>query len=150
MPHTTESNVRSAIVHTEITIAADRQAVYDFFVNDFGMWFYADENARDETPGYFEAKVGGIVFFKLPDNGFNELARVTMLKPGKKIRLKGDFTMPNAVLANVTIAFEDAAEGTRVAIEHRQIGEFADSDPAEFEAGWYDGLEKLKQLIEAE
>lgn len=140
--------VRAAVVQTEITINAKPAAVYDAFVHRCGEWFYENEQTRTATPSRMENRVGGNFSMILPDGGENLLATVTMLKPGWKIRLRGDCTMPNAFVANMTVTFHEAGEGTRVHIEHRMAGEFEDDLPAGFEEGWADGLSKLKALIE--
>ena len=49
----------------------------------------------------------------------------------------------------VELEFHEDGAGTRVHISHRMAGEFYDEMPSEFEEGWQDGLQKLKQLVEA-
>jgi uncharacterized protein YndB with AHSA1/START domain len=71
-----------------------------------------------------------------------------MLKPGQKIRMRGDCTMPQAVLMNMTISFDDTEGGTLVSMDHRMFGEFDDCAPAEFEAGWQHVLDNLRDLVE--
>ncbi len=143
--------VRAAVVQTEIEIAAEPAKVYDAYVNRFGDWFYENEESRTSRPARFENKIGGLCYMELPEGGANVLATVTMLKPGWKIRMSGDCTIPNAYIGNMTITFHPSdkhAGGTRVHIEHRMAGEFADDLPAGFEEGWADGLSKLKALVE--
>jgi DNA-binding transcriptional ArsR family regulator len=149
---TLPSPARIASVQTEIVINAPRQRVYDTFMHRPGDWFYPDEASRRSKSMHLEPRVGGR-FYMRDEEGVkkgdeNLLAVITLMRPERKIRMSGDFTMPNALLANVTIAFEDAGTGTRVHIDHRMLGEFADGDPGEFEAGWRDGLEKLKRACE--
>jgi len=144
-----EQPARSAIVNTQIRIEAPKQEVFDIFFDRAKDWFYESEETKDVRPTQLEKQVGGRFYMQLPDGGANLLAIVTMIKPGHKVRMCGDFTMPNAFLANVTIAFEDDAGATIVKIEHRMTGEFEDSTPKEFEEGWYAGLEVLKKVAEA-
>ncbi len=86
---------------------------------------------------------------ELPDGGFNSLAEITMIKPNKSIRMRGDCTIPSAMVINMTITFEEEAGVTTVKVDHRMSGEFDDDLPAGFEEGWLDGLQKLKALVEA-
>lgn len=140
--------VRAAVVQTEIRIDAPPARVYDAFIERFADWFYENEESRKATPSRLENHVGGRCSMLLPDGGENLIATVTMLKPGKKIRLRGDCTVPSAFIANMTIAFDPTDGGTRVHVEHRMAGEFADDLPAGFEEGWADGLGKLKGLFQ--
>lgn len=141
--------VRAAVVRTEISINAKPTEVYDAFVHRCGEWFYENEETRTATPSRMEHRVGGNFSMMLPNGGENLIATVTMLKPGWKIRLRGDCTMPNAFVANMTVTFHEAGAGTRVHVEHRMAGEFEDDLPAGFEEGWADGLSKLKALLES-
>ena len=146
---TIDSPARIAVATCEVHIAADPQKVYDLFLNEPQNWFYESEESKAKTPTRCQNEIGGKFYIELPDGGYNTIGELTMLKPGKKIRMRGDCTMPQAVLMNMTIAFEETDGGTRVSIYHRMFGEFDDSAPAEFEAGWQDGIDKLKILAEA-
>ncbi|MCA9271651.1 MAG: SRPBCC domain-containing protein [Phycisphaerales bacterium] len=145
----TEAPARVAHVETEISINAKPGTVYTAFTEDFAEWFYESEESKKTRPAHFEAKLGGRVYVKDQNGKENMMATVNMIQPGKKMRLKGDFTMPQAFIANVTIEFHEDGAGTRVHISHRMAGEFYDEMPSEFEEGWQDGLQKLKQLVEA-
>lgn len=150
---------RIAEVQCEIVINAPRQKVWDAFINEPNNWFYPDHD-RAAKSTHLEPFLGGKMYLRdeVGDKAGDEnlMAIVTLLRPGRKIRLKGDFTMPLAMVANATISFEDApgeGEGsggaTRVHVDHRMLGEFGDEDPAGFQEGWLDGLQKLKALVEA-
>ncbi|MEQ8771178.1 MAG: metalloregulator ArsR/SmtB family transcription factor [Phycisphaerales bacterium] len=139
---------RIAVVETAIDINAPRERVFDAFFEDTASWFYESEDTRETQPSRIERRVGGIFSMTYANGDENMLGWVTMIKEGRKVRLRGDCTMPGAVIMNMTVAFEDAADGCRVSISHRMAGEFADADPADFEAGWADGLAKLKTLCE--
>ncbi|MFI4881195.1 MAG: SRPBCC domain-containing protein [Phycisphaerales bacterium JB064] len=142
----------ATVVQTEITIDAPPQKVYDLFFERAHDWFYESDEKRKTVKAIVERKLGGHFYFETqrpdgpPDQ--NVLGTITMLKPGRKIRMRGDCTIPNAFIANMTIAFEPAGKGTRVSVEHRMAGEFDDDLPAGFEEGWQDGLQKLKVLCE--
>lgn len=139
---------RVAIVETAIQIAAPREKVFETFLSDAGEWFYESEASKKTGPVRIEPFVGG-KFSIVYDNGDeNLLAMVTLIKKNKELRLKGDYTMPNAFIANVTVKFTDEGDGCTVAIHHRMAGEFDDDLPAGFEEGWQDGLNKLKALVE--
>jgi len=71
-----------------------------------------------------------------------------MIKPNKAIRMRGDCTIPSAMVCNMTITFEETSGVTTVTVDHRMSGEFDDDLPAGFEEGWQDGLQKLKTLCE--
>lgn len=146
---TIESPARIAVATCEVHIDSTPQSVYELFINEPENWFFENEESKSQTPTRFDCRIGGKFYIELPDGGFNTIGEVTMLKPGKKIRLSGDCTMPQAVLMNMTISFEGTDSGTRVSVDHRMFGEFDDSAPAEFEEGWLDGLEKLKALVES-
>lgn len=141
--------VRAAVVQTEITINAKPAQVYETFIHRCSEWFYENDEKRTTTPSRMENHVGGKFSMLLPGGGENLLATITMLKPGWKIRLRGDCTIPSAFIANMTITFHEDKQGTRVHVEHRMAGEFEDDLPAGFEEGWGDGLSKLKTLIES-
>jgi len=146
---TIESPARIAVATCEVHIDSTPQSVYELFINEPENWFFENEESKSQTPTRFDCRIGVKFYIELPDGGFNTIGEVTMLKPGKKIRLSGDCTMPQAVLMNMTISFEGTDSGTRVSVDHRMFGEFDDSAPAEFEEGWLDGLEKLKALVES-
>ncbi|UYV13352.1 MAG: metalloregulator ArsR/SmtB family transcription factor [Phycisphaera sp.] len=145
-------NMSASVVQTEITIDAPPMKVYDLFFDRPNDWFYESEESRKTQTTKAERKIGGHFYIETahPDgtSDHNVIGTITMLKPGRKVRMRGDCTMPNAFIANMTIAFEAAGNGTRVSIEHRMAGEFDDDLPAGFEEGWQDGLQKLKKLAE--
>jgi DNA-binding transcriptional ArsR family regulator/uncharacterized protein YndB with AHSA1/START domain len=144
--------VNATVVQTEITVDAPPQKVYDLFFDRAHDWFYESEEKRKTVKTIVERKIGGHFYFetKRPDgpSDLNVLGTITMLKPGRKIRMRGDCTIPSAFIANMTIAFEPTGKGTRVSVEHRMAGEYPDDLPAGFEEGWHDGLQKLKKLAE--
>ncbi len=144
--------VAATVVQTEITINATPEKVYDLFFDRAHDWFYESDEKRKTVKTIVERKLGGHFYFETqrpdgpPDQ--NVLGTITMLKPGRKIRMRGDCTIPSAFIANMTIAFEPVGNGTRVSVEHRMAGEYPDDLPAGFEEGWQDGLQKLKKLAE--
>ena len=140
---------RVAVVEIEIEIDAEREEVYRTFVERTGDWFYENEASRKTHATILEHELGGRLFIRTLANGDeNMMASVTMIKKNRKLRLKGDYTVAQAFVANVTVAFEDVPGGTRVAIEHRMAGDFSDDLPGGFDEGWMDGLLKLKRLVE--
>ncbi|MEQ8317214.1 MAG: helix-turn-helix domain-containing protein [Phycisphaerales bacterium] len=146
-------NMSATVVHTEITIDAPPDHVYDLFFERPNDWFYESEESRKTQTTIAERRIGGHFYLetKRPDGPPDEnvIGTITMLKPGRKIRMRGDCTVPNAFIANMTIAFEPAGNGTRVSVEHRMAGEYDEDLPAGFEEGWQDGLQKLKALCES-
>ncbi len=139
---------RVARTQCEVLIDAPREAVYRAWFERTQEWFLDKPDEAATKPFLCEERMGGRFYQQLPDGGFNVLGEITMLKPGHKIRLRGDCTMPEAVLMNMTISFEDDGQRTRVRVDHRMMGEFGDDLPAGFEDGWMDGLTKLKALME--
>lgn len=145
-------NMSATVVQTEITIDASPEQVYDLFFERPNDWFYESEESRKTQTTIAERKIGGHFYLETrrpdgpPDQ--NVIGTFTMLKPGRKIRMRGDCTVPNAFIANMTIAFEPTGNGTRVSVEHRMAGEYDEDLPAGFEEGWQDGLQKLKVLCE--
>ena len=144
-----EQAARLAEAHIEITINAPRNEVYRAWFDDTSEWFYHSKETKSTQPTLCEERMGGKFYTALPDNGFNVLGEITMLKPNHKIRIKGDCTMPSAVIMNMTIAFEDTNDGTKVSVDHRMAGEIYDGMAEEFEEGWLDGLQKLKACMES-
>ncbi|MFI4917603.1 MAG: metalloregulator ArsR/SmtB family transcription factor [Phycisphaerales bacterium JB060] len=148
--------VAAAVVQTEVAIDAPPEKVYDLFFDRAHDWFYESDEKRQTVKTIVERKLGGHFYFETqrtdgpPDQ--NVLGTITMLKPGRKIRMRGDCTVPSAFIANMTITFEPADSpsggGTRVSVEHRMAGEYPDDLPTSFEEGWQDGLQKLKALAE--
>lgn len=147
-----ERAVRTAHVVCEVVIDAPREQVYRAWFDRTADWFYEKEPGQHDGASHCEETMGGKFYMDVPGGGFNVLGEVTMIKPGKKIRLRGDCTIPDAFVANMTIAFEDAGQGakkgTKVTVDHRMSGDFDDDLPAGFEEGWTDGLTKLKALLE--
>jgi len=143
-----EDPARIAHVACEIVIDAPREQVYRTWFDRTSDWFYENEPNEHDGDSHLEEKMGGKFYMDTPGGGFNVIGELTMIKPNEKIRLRGDCTMPNAVVINMTISFEDHANGTRVTVDHRMAGEFPDKLPGEFEEGWMDGLTKLKKLVE--
>lgn len=146
---TIDMPVRIAQVHCEVHVAAPPSKVYELFLNEAHNWFYESEESKVKTPTRCEGEIGGKFYIELPDGGFNTIGEITMLKPGKKIRMRGDCTMPQAVLMNMTIGFEESEGGTTLTVEHHMMGEFDENAPLEFEEGWQDGINKLKTLAES-
>jgi DNA-binding transcriptional ArsR family regulator/uncharacterized protein YndB with AHSA1/START domain len=144
----TDRQVRTAHVVCSITIDAPRGAVWRAWFDRTADWFYEKEPGQHDGASHCEEKMGGKFYMDVPGGGFNVLGEVTMIKPGAKIRLRGDCTIPDAFIANMTIAFEDAGKGTKVTVDHRMSGDFDDDLPAGFDEGWMDGLTKLKVLCE--
>ncbi len=141
---------RISVTTTEIEIKAPVETVFDAWFNEPDQWFYENEDSKTQRPTRCDKKLGGHFYMQLPDGGFNSLGQITMIKPNYKIRMRGDCTMPWAVVMNMTISFEATSPGaTRVSVDHRMMGEFDDNAPAEFEEGWLDGLTKLKALLES-
>ena len=144
-----EQSARLAVANVEITINAPRAEVYRAWFDDTSEWFYHSEETKSSQPTLCEERMGGKFYTSLPDGGFNVLGEITMLKPNYKIRIKGDCTMPAAVIMNMTVAFEDVDGGTKVSVDHRMAGEIYDGMAEEFEEGWLDGLQKLKARVES-
>jgi len=150
---------RVAIVEAQIDIKADRERVFRSFLEDTADWFYESEESRKTRPARIEPRVGGLFTIDYDNGDRNMIAMVTMIKKNREVRLRGDCTIPQAFVANMTVKFEDLptasgagvspASGARVSVTHRMAGEFDDDLPAGFEEGWADGLEKLKSLVEA-
>lgn len=140
---------RIALVQAQIDIKATKEAVFEAWFERTHEWFY--EHAKDiqERPTRCERRLGGHFYLELPGGGFNALAQITMIKPNKAIRMRGDCTQPNAVVINMTITFEESGGVTTVKVDHRMAGEFEDDLPAQFEEGWTDGLTKLRALLQA-
>ncbi len=144
----TEQSARVANAQIEIMIDASKEAVYRAWFDDASMWFYDGESC-DGNKAHIEEKMGGFFYFQLPDGGFNVLGQITMIKPNYKIRMRGDCTMPSAVIMNMTISFEEVEGKTRVSIDHRMAGEIEEGTEELFEEGWMDGLKKIKELVES-
>lgn len=140
---------RVAQSQTEITINAPKELVFRTWFDEPHKWFYESDATKDTTPTRCEEKMGGRFYIELPDGGFNVIGVITMIKPNQKIRMRGDCTMPQATLMNMTINFEEVDGGTKVSIDHRMSGEIPDDFPEGFEEGWLDGLQKLKALVES-
>ena len=140
---------RIAIVKTQIDIKASKATVFDAWFEDTHRWFFEKEGDQQASPTRCERELGGHFYMELPDGGFNVLAQITMVKPNKSIRMRGDCTMPSAMIINMTITFEEDNGVTTVKVDHRMSGEFEDDLPDGFEEGWQDGLQKLKKLIES-
>lgn len=140
---------RVAVSEIEIDIDAPKEAVYRAWFDDPNLWFYESEEKSRITPTRVEERLGGRFYIELPDGGFNVIGEITMLKPNHKIRMRGDCTMPQAVLMNMTIAFEESGGTTTVSVDHRMSGEIPDDFPDGFVEGWMDGLVKLKALVES-
>lgn len=145
-----EEPARVAHVVAEIEIAAPRGKVYRAWFDRVGDWFYENEEARKTRPTRWEGeRIGAKCYLEYPGGGFNVIGELTMVKPGEKIRMRGDCTGEEAFFANMTVSFTDTPGGTRVRVDHRMTGQFADPVPGEFEEGWLDGLVKLKALVES-
>jgi DNA-binding transcriptional ArsR family regulator/uncharacterized protein YndB with AHSA1/START domain len=143
-----DTPVRIARIVVEIIVNAPREEVFRVWLEQPNDWFYESDEARNAGPTRIQNEVGGKFYFELPDGGFNVLADITMIKPGHKIRMRGDCTCPEAFVANMTTSFEDVPGGTRVTVDHRMSGEFSDDLPEAFDEGWADGLAKLKAFVE--
>ena len=140
---------RIAHVQIQIDINAKKETVFAAWFEDTHKWFFETEADIQNRPTRCDRELGGHFYIELPDGGFNALAQITMIKPNKSIRMRGDCTIPSAMVCNMTITFEEANGITTVKVDHRMSGEFDDDLPAGFEEGWADGLQKLKQLVES-
>ena len=145
--------MKSFAFELSLDIDAKPQAVFDAWFDDCGAWFYESEESREWQKAVMERHVGGRFYMENtggPKAGkINLLAFVTMIEPGRKLRLRGDFTMPNAMTANATVTFEEHKGGCRMLVEHRMVGECSVDDAKGFEEGWLDGMTKLKALVES-
>ncbi len=147
---TIDAAPRTALINLSIDIDRDRESVFRAFLEDANDWFYESEESRKTHTTILEPTLGGRFYIRTEATGDeNLLANVTMIKPNRELRLKGDYTCPQAFIANVTVRFKDEGAGTRVEIEHRMMGEFSDDLPAGFDEGWLDALQKLKKHIES-
>ena len=144
-----EQPARVAVSEIEIEIDAPKDVIYRAWFDDPNLWFYENEESQKNTPTRCEERIGGRFYIELPDGGFNVIGEITMLKPNNKICMRGDCTMPQAIIMNMTIAFEESNGKTKVSIDHRMSGEINDKFPEEFVEGWMDGLVKLKALVES-
>ncbi|MEO1008437.1 MAG: metalloregulator ArsR/SmtB family transcription factor [Planctomycetota bacterium] len=148
-----EIAISARIIQTEIEIDAPAERVFDAYFADAHNWFYESEESRRHTKTIFERELGGRFYLEtVRDDGQvdrNLMGIVTLIRPNRKIRLRGDCTIPSAFVANMTIAFEERDGRTVVSVEHRMAGEFDEDLPAGFEEGWQDGLQKLKALVES-
>ena len=133
----------------EISINAPKELVYRTWFDEPHNWFYESDATKDTAPTRCQEKMGGKFYTELPDGGFNVIGELTMIKPNHKIRMRGDCTMPQAILMNMTISFEQVGDTTKVSIDHRMSGEIPDDFPEGFVEGWDDGLQKLKELVES-
>lgn len=144
--------IKSFAFELSVDIDAKPEAVFDAWFDDCAAWFYESEETRAWQKAVMERRVGGRFYMENtggPKPGkINLLAIVTMIEPGRKLRLRGDFTMPNAMTANATITFEQHNGGCRMLVEHRMVGECTMDDAKDFEEGWLDGMQKLKTLVE--
>lgn len=144
----TNEAARVAHVQTEITINAPKDRVFDAWFDRPHEWFYEKEEDIQAKPTRCDRERGGHFYIELPDGGFNVIGEITMIKPYKSIRMRGDCTIPSAMVINMTITFEEEGGKTTIKVDHRMAGEFDDDLPAGFEEGWQDGLQKLKALME--
>lgn len=144
--------IKSFAFVVSIDINAKPRAVFDAWFDGCADWFYESEETRAWQKAVMERHVGGRFYMENtggPKPGkINLLAFITMIEPGRKLRLRGDFTMPSAVTANATVTFEEHNGGCRLLVEHRMVGECAADDARSFETGWLDGMTKLKSLVE--
>lgn len=140
---------RIAHVQTQIDIKARKETVFEAWFEDTHKWFFETEADIENKPTRCDRELGGHFYMQLPEGGFNSLAQITMIKPNKSIRMRGDCTIPSAMVCNMTITFEEEGGITTVKVDHRMSGEFDDDLPAGFEEGWLDGLQKLKALVES-
>lgn len=151
--HVKTLEIRSFAFELSVDIDAEPSAVFDAWFDGCADWFYESEETRGWQKAVMERHVGGRFYMENtggPKPGkINLLAFVTMIEPGRKLRLRGDFTMPNAMTANATVTFEEYNGGCRLLVEHRMVGECAEEDARCFEEGWLDGMNKLRSLVEA-
>lgn len=148
MPAKITGTARTAHIQTKIDIRAPKEAVFNAWFERTSEWFYEKESDVKDRPTRCDRRLGGHFYLELPAGGFNALAQITMIKPNKAIRMRGDCTIPSAMVCNMTITFEETSGVTTVTVDHRMAGEFDDDLPAGFEEGWQDGLQKLKGLCE--
>ncbi|MCB9844753.1 MAG: SRPBCC domain-containing protein [Phycisphaeraceae bacterium] len=140
---------RIAVIDMSIDVHAPRDRVWQAFINETASWFYESEQTRTTHPSVLEPSLGGRFFIQTAGTqDENLLAMITCIKPPREIRLKGDFTIPQAFVANVTVKFQESGDATRITLTHRMAGDFDDDLPSGFDEGWLDGLQKLKRLLE--
>lgn len=147
---TIESNAFA--VTASIEIATSPAAVFDAWFDECGVWFAGAGGPDAVQTAVMEKHVGGRFYFENiagPKKGkVNLLAQVTMIEPGRKLRLRGDFTLPQALVANCTVTFENHGAGCQVTVEHRMFGECTAADAEGFRDGWLEGLQALKKMVE--
>ena len=57
-----QTDVRSAVVRTEIEIGAPVATVFDTFFEDARDWFFESEETKNDRPAVFERRVGGRLY----------------------------------------------------------------------------------------
>jgi uncharacterized protein YndB with AHSA1/START domain len=140
-------------IQQELEIAAPPQRVYEAFVNDIARWWSRGYLLGGEATVdlVLEARPGGRLMEVLSNGGGVLWAEVTLLSPGRSIRLG----IPEGVLWSgpgyYMLRFEAQQDGaaTLLKLEHQCAQPYCEDGHSGYVQGWTDLLaERLKVYVE--
>jgi uncharacterized protein YndB with AHSA1/START domain len=141
-------SVQSFQLIQEIPIAAPPEKTWKTLTHP-NAWFL-----RPDAPGMkstLELWPGGRWFTESPEGAVSLMAQVTLVEPGKLLRLSGPMGLSHLPIASVMI-FElqprDDGRTTLLRVGHRAIGFMDDDVKGRFGNGWKSLLGSLKTAAE--
>jgi uncharacterized protein YndB with AHSA1/START domain len=124
------SAVRAEVIDAEangftvrhaVTIAADRQTVYQAVVDNIGDWWSSDHTVSGNAKNlYLTAAIPGCFCERLGDGSGLVHLSVSFVNPGVMLRLTGGLGPLGlmGVAGNMTWEFDDANDGTVVTLQY--------------------------------
>ena len=117
-------------VRTSVVLAASVERAFDVFTKDMGSWWPADHHLLDDELAemVFEPRAGGRVYDRGSDGAECQWARVLVYEPPRRVVFSWDIDPQWEIETDLARASEvevtftaDAADRTRVELEHRHI-----------------------------
>jgi len=108
-------------VRHDVTIAADRQTVYQAAISSIGTWWSSDHTVSGNAENlYLTASIPGCFCERLGEGAGLVHLSVSFVNPGVMLRLTGGLGPLGlmGVSGNMTWEFDDAGEGTVVTLQY--------------------------------
>lgn len=146
-----ENTVSLTTMHVtqSIVIAASREAVWRAFREHPSQWWGAPYTLLDQPGSAIEmpVEIGAPI---VEHSGSHRAAWgiLTEIDHERTYAWTGNMGMGGPSWGTVSYVFADEGEGTRITVDHSQMGEIPDGVAAGYDAGWLDLNERLRLFVE--
>ena len=146
---TTTSDIAVTTMDNEfdITIPAPREKVFAALTDGMGAWW--PHRFVTDSQVHLEAQIGGR-FFEDYGNGNGALyATVTAIRRPEQVILSGPMGMTGPVASVMIFDLDETGDQTVVRLSHKGIGDISAETKSNYEQGWRDVFEALRDHLAA-